>query len=101
MKLRSVAVIAILFGTAAPAVSGAIENACLKSQRGGGQRSLCGCIQDAADITLTASDQRLAASFFANPDRAQRVRTSDRRSDEKFWERYRNFGNTAQVYCTR
>ncbi|AZQ66020.1 hypothetical protein EF888_02075 [Silicimonas algicola] len=101
MKLRSVAVMAIVLATAEPALAGAIENACLKSQRGNNQRSLCGCIQDAADITLTPSDQRLAASFFANPDRAQRVRTSDRRSDESFWERYRNFGNTAQVYCTR
>lgn len=101
MKRMAIVVAVICVSNGTPATAGAIENACLKSSRASGQRSLCGCIQSAANATLTASDQRLAASFFGNPDKAQRIRTSSRRSDEKFWERYRNFGQTASAYCSR
>ena len=76
-----------------------IERACLKSDRGQGNRSLCGCIQDAANLTLTARDQRLAATFFADPHRAQEIRQSDQRNHEAFWQRYRNFGQTAETFC--
>ncbi len=78
----------------------AIERACLQSGRAGGDRTLCGCIQDAANMTLSQSDQRLAARFFADPDQAQSVRMSSRRSDEVFWERYKAFGETAEAFCT-
>lgn len=78
--------------------AGTIERACIQSNRSG-TRSLCGCIQDVADITLSRSDQRKAARFFENPQRAQDVRMSDRRSDENFWDRYQEFGNAARAYC--
>ena len=84
-----------------PASAAAIERACLKSERGAGQRGLCGCIQDAANLTLTQSDQRLAATFFADPHRAQEVRQSSRRHHEAFWERYKNFGAAAESFCQR
>ena len=42
------------------AVAGPIERACMASDRGG-NRSLCGCIQQAADMTLSGGDQRRAA----------------------------------------
>lgn len=76
-----------------------IKNACMVSDRSGGNYALCGCIQDAANRTLTPRDQRLAATFFADPHRAQEVRQSSRRSDERFWERYRNFGSAAESFC--
>lgn len=82
----------------APAQAGTIERACLQSDRAG-SRSLCGCIQDVADITLSRSDQRKAARFFGNPQKAQDTRMSDRRSDERFWDRYQEFGNAARAYC--
>lgn len=78
--------------------AGTIERACLKADRSG-TRSLCGCIQNVADITLSRSDQRKAAQFFENPQRAQDIRMSDRRSDERFWDRYQEFGNAARAYC--
>lgn len=84
---------------AGPAFPNQIEKACLKSERGRGQAQLCGCIQDAADMTLTAADQKLAATFFADPHRAQEIRQSDRRRHEKFWERYENFGQAAAAFC--
>jgi len=79
--------------------AGDIERACLGSERAGGNRALCGCIQDAADLTLSTRDQRRAAGFFADPDATQVVRQSDRRSDEVFWDRYRRFGETAESFC--
>ena len=96
---RIVAVAALAAFLANPLFAEQIERACLKSDRGNGNRSLCGCIQDAANLTLTSSDQRKAAKFFSDPHQAQVVRQSDRRSDEAFWERYRNFGQTAEVFC--
>jgi hypothetical protein len=97
MKLFLISGVLALSATVASA--NMIERACLSSDRSSGNRALCGCIQDAANITLSQGDQRLAASFFANPDRAQEIRTSNRRSHESFWERYRAFGETAEAYC--
>ncbi len=84
---------------AAPAFAEQIERACMKSERGAGNRALCGCIQDAANMTLSASDQRLAASFFVDPHKAQEVRQSSSRRNEAFWTRYQNFGETAETFC--
>jgi hypothetical protein len=86
---------------AQPVLAGQIEAACLKSDRSYGQRAICRCIQNAADLTLSNRDQRLAATFFEDPHRAQEVRQSDSRRHERFWERYKNFGRTAEVYCRR
>lgn len=86
---------------AMPVSAGQIEQACLKSERSRGQQALCACIQDAADMTLTERDQRLAATFFADPNRAQEVRQSDSRGHEAFWERYENFGVAAESFCAR
>jgi hypothetical protein len=83
---------------AAPAAAGVIERACLSSDRGG-NRALCSCIQRAADRTLSGRDQRTAARFFTDPDRAQQVRMSDRQSDREFWDRYKSFGYYAEVSC--
>lgn len=88
-----------LLALPAAASADAIEKACLSSDRAGGNRTLCICIQQAADRTLSQRDQRLAARFIYDPDRAQDVRMSSRRRDELFWERYETFGAFAQVVC--
>ena len=98
--MKRIALLAvILSGFAGAAQANLIKNACMGSDRAGGNYALCGCIQDAANRTLTNSDQRLAATFFNNPHRAQEIRQSNRRSHEVFWERYRNFGNAAETFC--
>ncbi|WP_413717210.1 hypothetical protein [Silicimonas sp. MF1-12-2] len=94
-----VALAGILSGL--PASASLIEQACLNSDRALGQRALCRCIQDAANMTLTPRDQRLAATFFSDPNRAQKVRQSRNRRDEVFWERYENFGLAAETLCRR
>ena len=97
MKAITATVLVACLGTAVHA--GVIERACVKSDRKAANRAICGCIQDVADITLDANDQKLAARFFRNPQLAQDIRESDRGRDERFWERYKSFGQTAETYC--
>ena len=89
----------ILFSATA-ASAGPIDRACIKAGRTQ-SRALCGCIQQVADKTLSSADQRRAAAFFKDPHKAQEVRQSDRRSDESFWQRYKNFAATAEGLCAR
>jgi hypothetical protein len=83
-----------------PAKAGAIERACNASDRKAATRALCGCIQQAADLTLKNSDQRKAAKFFKDPHKAQELRQADGRANEVFWKRYKNFGTTAAQHCS-
>lgn len=89
----------ILLMTALPAQASVIERACLKADRPAATRQLCRCAQGAADRTLSERDQRLAATFFKDPDRAQEIRQSDRSSHESFWKRYKQFWDQAQRSC--
>lgn len=88
-----------LICVAGNAAAGPIEGACLQSNRSAANRSLCSCIQQVADITLGGSDQRLAASFFKDPDKAQKIRTSQNQRDDAFWQRYTVFGQQAKLAC--
>lgn len=97
-----VAAIAALFLPLASGIAlagGPIEKACNRSDRSGATSSMCSCIQQAADQTLSNSDQRRAAKFFEDPEKAQEVRLSTRSADDAFWDRYRNFTDTASSYC--
>ena len=47
------------------------------------------------------ADQRRAAGFFRDAERAQEVRMSKRDADNAFWARYKTFATTAQAYCSR
>ena len=82
------------------ASAGAIERACNASDRKNVSRSLCSCIQEAADATLTNSEQRKAAKFFKDPQKAQDTRQANGSSNETFWKRYKNFGAMAEAWCT-
>jgi hypothetical protein len=96
-------VLAVAFAAIFPVMSsavaaGPIEKACMASDRGG-NRALCGCIQQAADLTLSGGDQRRAAKFFKDPEAAHATWVSQTASDDAFWERYKSFGQTAEAYC--
>ena len=99
IHLISMAPVLVLSLWPASSFASLIEKACLRADRPAASRSLCGCIQDVADLTLSGSDQRKAARFFDDPHNAQEVRQSDTRSDQRFWERYRAFGQSAKTYC--
>lgn len=84
---------------ATSAFAGPIERACNKSDRKAANRALCDCIQHAADMTLSNSDQRRAVSFFKDPEKAHKVWMSKRSGDDAFWERYKAFGAQAEAMC--
>ena len=89
---------ALALPTFAPmAEAGPIRNACLRTDKG--NRTVCTCIQQVADQTLRGADQRRAARFFSDPDKAHDTWMSQRRSDDEFWERYKAFGAQAEAYC--
>jgi len=85
----------------AAAFAGPVETACNRSDRPGTNRALCRCIDAVASQTLTRTEQRRAARFFANPDEAQSVRMSRTSDDNAFWTRYRAFGEAAERSCVR
>lgn len=85
---------------AAPAMAaGQVESACLKADRRAASRELCGCIQKVAKAMFSRSEQKRIAKFFADPHLTQELRQSNRRSDERFWEKYKQFGDAANTYC--
>ena len=100
MRITLLATVLSLAGASA-ALAGPIETACNASPRAKGDRALCTCIQQAADRTLSRSEQRRAARFFKDPDEAQQVRASKTDRDNEFWDRYRAFGDMAEAFCTR
>lgn len=79
--------------------AGPVETACNRSDREASSRSLCDCIQEVADQTLSSSDQRRAASFFKDPEKAHKVWMSKSRADDAFWDRYKAFGEQAEAFC--
>lgn len=81
-------------------VSGDVAKACIAGGRNAASRSLCSCVQQVANQSLSGADQRRAAGFFDNPDSAQQVRQSDRANDEAFWIRYRAFADRAESMCS-
>ena len=80
-------------------LSGDVAKACIAGGRDAANRSLCSCVQQVANQSLNAADQRRAAGFFGDPDSAQETRQSDRASDAAFWTRYRAFADRAQSSC--
>lgn len=89
-------------GSSAPVAlfaTGPIYNACLSSDRRQASRAQCGCVQAVANQNLDANDQRRGAAFFKNPHRAQEVRTSNRSMDERFWLRWKAYGDAAAQIC--
>lgn len=97
--MKPLLTLALVLAGAAPALAGPIDSACLQAGRDSASRALCTCIQQVADSTLSRADQRRAAAFFKDPEKAQQVRLSDRAADEDFWARYKGFAEAAEAYC--
>ncbi len=98
--MRATFLAAAILGASAPVLeAGPIERACLASGRSAANSALCACIQGAANITLSRSDQSMAARFFKDPHRAQVIRQSGSASHSAFWRRYVSFGQTAEAMC--
>jgi len=96
--LMSIPILAVL-SACGPRVTGEVGKACIAADRQSASRTLCSCVQNAANATLNGSDQARAATFFENPELAQETRRSDRGSDERFWDRYQAFTQRARQSC--
>lgn len=102
--MKKLLMMAVCLAVAVPtltsfASAGPIEGACNRSHRKAANRQLCGCIQQVADQTLRGSDQRRAASFFKDPEKANKTWQSKSNADDAFWERYKGFSQQAEAYC--
>jgi hypothetical protein len=98
--IRTLGFVLVLASVAGPVSAGdVIRKACLQSGRPAATSAMCSCIQSVADQFFEARDQRLAASFFKDPHKAQEIRQSDRRNHEIFWTRYKEFGAAAATVC--
>jgi hypothetical protein len=97
--IRAATLFLLILATGFPAHSNTIRKACLKANRGGTTQTLCSCVQRVANAKLSRKDQKLAATFFKDPHRAQVIRQSDNLSHEAFWQRYKDFGYTAGKTC--
>ena len=83
----------VLFAT------GPIQQACQSASRKAASRARCGCVQAVADQTLSASDQRRGAQYFKDPATLQEVRQSDNPGNERFWNAWKAYGQTAASLC--
>ncbi|MDE9449655.1 hypothetical protein J3R80_04130 [Aliiroseovarius sp. Z3] len=97
--LLSFALISVILPSQAAFAGGSIERACLSANRAAASRALCGCIQNVANSMLTGTERAKVAKFFKDPHRSQALRQSDRGSDERFWKKYKKFGQTVTSYC--
>jgi len=97
-RIKTLALVGALALAPVEAAAKQMQNACMKSDRNP-SRSTCQCIQNIADQRLSKSDQKLASRFFKDPHLSQEIRQSDRRSYEKFWLRYKAFGEVAGKTC--
>ncbi|WP_240484468.1 arginine transporter [Pseudoponticoccus marisrubri] len=79
--------------------SGPISKACLRAGRKAASGRLCNCVQGVANRAFDGSEQRMAASFFADPHRAQEIRQSDNPGHEVFWRKYKAFAANAERVC--
>lgn len=79
--------------------AGKIERACMKADRAAANRQVCGCVQDVAEAMLSRSEQSRVAKYFEDPHLTQVLRQSDRSTDERFWEKYKQFGQAVGTYC--
>ena len=98
MRMLTLALVGAMMIAPAQGFSKTMQKACMKSDRNP-SRSTCRCIQSVADQRLSQSDQRIASKFFNDPNLSQEIRQSDNRSKEKFWLRYKAFGEVVGRQC--
>ena len=79
--------------------SGPIANACLQQDRRGVSQARCGCVQAAADLTMSQSVQQRSVRFFNEPELLQAMKLSDTPENERYWAIWASFSETAETLC--
>jgi hypothetical protein len=80
--------------------NGPIKRACLAQDRRAATQARCGCVQAVADVELSGSEQRRGVKAFKEPHKMQEWRQSDNKSDNRFWDTWKAFGQTAARICS-
>ncbi len=83
----------------APFAAGPIQSACKANHRTRASSARCGCVQAAANMTLSADQQRQGVRFFDDPEVLQRMKLSDSVANERFWDSWARFAETAEAIC--
>lgn len=78
---------------------GPLATACNIHNRRTANAEQCGCIQAAANLTLSQAEQQRAVRFFSEPELLQSVKLSDTPENERFWYRWARFAETAERMC--
>lgn len=99
LAMLSIAMLSSVVPSSAFAGLGVIDRACRKSDRSASSPQLCSCIQKVANSSLNMVERRKVAKWFKNPKKAEKVRMSDRASDEALWQKYKAFGAQATKSC--
>lgn len=87
-------------GTSTPRFAdGPIANACLQQDRRGASQARCGCVQAAADLTMSQSVQQRSVRFFNEPELLQAMKLSDTPENERYWAIWASFAETAEQLC--
>ncbi|MDE0969336.1 MAG: arginine transporter [Octadecabacter sp.] len=79
--------------------TGGISRSCLSADRSAATPALCECVQSVANSELSRRDRTRVADFFADPENANEMKTSDTTANGSFWKRYRAFTNSAGNRC--
>jgi hypothetical protein len=79
--------------------SGPIATACLIHDRRGASKARCGCVQAAANLTLSQAQQQRSSRFFNEPELLQAIKLSDTPENERFWAVWAAFAETAEELC--
>lgn len=99
IAVTTIAAMTTLIAPPAANAAGVVEKACRQSDRTAANPQLCACIQQVANQSLNRKERKKVAKWFHDPHAAQKVRQSDRRSDEVLWKRYKAFGERAREVC--
>ena len=99
VRVAAIAAMVSLPVAEAASAAGAIERACRQSDRSAANPRLCRCIQSVANQRLNRSERKVVSKWFLDPQEAQKVSRSDRRSDERLWQKYKLFGAAAARSC--
>ena len=99
MRILFLGLALVTLNSCGAGVRGEMGKACMTSGRSAANSALCSCVQRTANATLTNGDQKLASTFFEDPQKAQDIRQSDSSSHEAFWKRYRQFTGQAERSC--
>lgn len=76
-----------------------VEAACKVTGGPGASVEFCSCMQQVADLSLSLSEQKLAAYFLRNPARASRIGKANPAARKGFWQRFESFNLSTRRHC--